>query len=129
VKNSTAPDTLQETIAHDATGTHLLLTLSECGATDLLNDLERLRELATRAAEATGATILNLCAQQFTPQGVTVVAVLAESHASLHTYPEVGKVFWDCFTCGTTCDPSKSIKVLEEALRPGKVSSELVHRE
>ncbi len=129
MSKSTTPATLQESTLHEATGKHLFLTLSECEAIDLLNDVEGLRGLAVRAAEATGATILNSCAQQFSPQGVTLVLVLAESHASLHTYPEVRKVFWDCFTCGTTCDPAKSIEVLAEALKPGKISSEIHPRQ
>jgi S-adenosylmethionine decarboxylase len=120
---------LNEPDLHEAQGRHLLLTLSDCAQTILLNDMESLKALTHRAAEATGATILNICAQQFSPQGITVVAVLAESHASLHTYPEVGKVFWDCFTCGTTCDPQKSISVLEEALKPEKVTSDMIHRQ
>ena len=53
-----------------------------------------------RAAAATGATVLQVICQRFAPQGVTALALLAESHASLHTYPEAGLAFWDCFTCG-----------------------------
>jgi len=126
--NNAEPLTLDQTEVHEATGTHLLLTLDECESMHLLNDENALRELARRAAEATGATVLNLMVHKFNPQGVTAVAVLAESHASLHTYPEVGKVFWDCFTCGTTCDPAKSVAVLEEALKPRRVSNQIVSR-
>ena len=115
-------------VGHEASGRHLLLTLSDCDS-HLLNDLDALRELASEAAVATGATVLNVCAQKFEPQGVTVVVVLAESHASLHTYPEVRKVFWDCFTCGTVCDPEKSVEVLQNALRARSVSSQTVCRE
>ena len=112
---------------HEASGKHLLLTLRDCKA-DILNDLERLKELTREAAEATGATVLNLCAQPLEPQGVTAVAILAESHASLHTYPEANIVFWDCFTCGTTCDPQKSVSILQEALEAETVSFEIVSR-
>ena len=125
MSQSTTPSTLEESTVHEANGKHLLLTLSECETIELLNDVEGLRELAVRAAEATGATILNTCVQKFSPQGVTLVLVLAESHASLHTYPEARKVFWDCFTCGTTCDPAKSVSVLAEVFKPGKISSEI----
>lgn len=114
---------------HEAVGSHLLLTLAECEHTELLNDIEGLKELATRAAKATGATVLNICGQKFEPQGVTVAAVLAESHASLHTYPEVRKVFWDCFTCGSTCDPEKSVEVLKLGLGAKQLSYQIVHRE
>lgn len=112
---------------HEASGQHLLLTLRDCQA-DILNDLERLSALTREAAEATGSTVLNLCAHPFEPQGITAVAILAESHASLHTYPESNLVFWDCFTCGTTCDPQKSIAVLQAALKAETVSFEVVSR-
>src|SRR5260221_342509 len=96
-------------------GSHLVLTLRGCSVT-ILDDEVRLSELTRLAAEATRATVLQVCSHRFSPQGVTVLAVLAESHASLHTYPEFNIVFWDCFTCGDTCDPEQSVEVLIEAL-------------
>lgn len=113
---------------HEPRGTHLLLTLSGCDP-KLLNNPARLLELTRRAAETTGATVMQASVQQFEPQGVTAFVVLAESHASLHTYPEAGTVFWDCFTCGTTCDPEKSIAVLRKSLRPTKINQKTVTRE
>jgi S-adenosylmethionine decarboxylase proenzyme len=112
---------------HPASGAHLLLTLAGCN-TELLNDHEKMQELANRAATATGATVLQCVAQQFQPQGVTVVVVLAESHASLHTYPEEGVVFWDCFTCGERCVPDLSIPILVEALQATQIRQQTVHR-
>lgn len=121
-----APD-VKEIIAHEARGFHLLLTLRGC-APKLLNDQDKLLQLTRVAAEATGATVLNTCVQRFDPQGVTAVAVLAESHASLHTYPESGVVFWDCFTCGTKCLPELSVAVLVDALKPSFVNKEIIFR-
>ena len=116
-----------ESLIHEAKGIHLLLTLRECSA-DLLNDQTKLRELACAAAQATGATVLETFSHAFDPQGVTVIVVLAESHASLHTYPESGVVFWDCFTCGTKCQPELSVDVLVAALKPGSTDKQLIHR-
>lgn len=114
-------------VVHEANGTHLLLTLRGCSS-NILNDEESLRKLGQSASEATGATVLQTCSQQFTPQGVTVVTVLAESHASLHTYPEWGIIFWDCFTCGNTCDPELGVSVLVEALKPTSISKQVIFR-
>jgi S-adenosylmethionine decarboxylase proenzyme len=50
------------------------------------------------------------------PHGVTVVAMLAESHASVHTYPELGASFVDVFTCGESADPERAVRLLAEAL-------------
>jgi S-adenosylmethionine decarboxylase len=114
-------------ITYEARGTHLLLTLSGCGLVNL-NDETFLRDLTERAATATGATVLQLASQKFSPQGVTAIAVLAESHASLHTYPESAVVFWDCFTCGDSCEPALSVPVLIEALKPLSVDQQIVSR-
>jgi S-adenosylmethionine decarboxylase len=112
---------------YEARGTHLLLTLSGCRV-DNLNDETFLRDLTDRAATATGATVLQIASQKFSPQGVTAIAVLAESHASLHTYPESAVVFWDCFTCGETCQPERSIELLVKALEPASVDQQMIAR-
>jgi S-adenosylmethionine decarboxylase len=113
---------------HEARGVHLLLTLKDCQTTELIHDGEGLRKLVVAAAEAAGATVMETIVHKFQPQGLSVLAVLAESHASLHTYPESNTVFWDCFTCGTTCDPELSEEVLSEALQPSAVNKLLVER-
>jgi S-adenosylmethionine decarboxylase proenzyme len=113
--------------AHPPNGRHLLLRLSGCQF-DILNDEARICELAKAAAIASRATVLNVASHHFSPQGVTAVVLLAESHASLHTYPEAGIVFWDCFTCGETCDPRLSIEVLRTALKPTSQHVELIIR-
>jgi len=122
------PSAKQETaVVNPACGFHLLLTLRDCKA-DILNDQKGLEELTQAAAVASGATVMRVCSQQFSPQGVTAIAILAESHASLHTYPEFNTVFWDCFTCGTECQPELSIPVLVEALKPEIISKEIIYR-
>lgn len=113
---------------HEAAGTHLLLTLRGCRNIDLIEDVVGLKDLVRRAVSATGATIMQIVSQEFEPQGITVVAVLAESHASLHTYPESGIVFWDCFTCGTTCKPEASVNVLKAELQAREVNYQSVPR-
>ena len=112
---------------HPTRGRHLLLTLEGCAA-DLLDDEQALAALVRRAALATGATVLQLISQRFAPQGVTALALLAESHASLHTYPERGVAFWDCFTCGDSCDPERSVPLLVLALAPTHARHEVVVR-
>jgi S-adenosylmethionine decarboxylase proenzyme len=113
---------------YEASGTHLLLTLRNCAGA-VIHDAEALKELAFAAATATGATVLEIVAHRFQPQGTTVVVVLAESHASLHTYPESDTVFWDCFTCGSSCQPELSEAVLTRALMPAAVNKKVVARD
>src|SRR5687768_16041918 len=111
--------------AYPPHGRHLLLTLTGC-LPPVPDHLAPLEELVQRAATAAGATVLRLVSQRFVPQGVTVLALLAESHASLHTYPDRGVAFWDCFTCGPTCDPTASTAVLRDALHPTALTHELI---
>ena len=123
----TEPLEEKEEVIYEASGMHLLLTLKNC-VSDILNNEAKLRDLTRVAAESTGAQVLEICSHRFSPQGVTTVAVLAESHASLHTYPESNTVFWDCFTCGTTCNPELSIAVLTETLKPEHISKQVIAR-
>lgn len=74
-----------------------------------------------KAAEACGASVLSVQAQQFEPQGATVLVLLSESHVSIHTYPEKGFAALDCYTCGETVDPQKAIDYMIQILRPDKV--------
>jgi S-adenosylmethionine decarboxylase len=113
---------------NEACGEHLLVTFKNCAA-NILDCEKSLRSLIYEASIATGATVLEICSHKFQPQGVTALTVLAESHASLHTYPESNLVFWDCFTCGNTCNPELSIPVLVEALKPQTIEKKLILRD
>jgi S-adenosylmethionine decarboxylase len=119
--------TIDQETNHPASGKHLLVTFKNCAA-NILNCQNSLRSLIYDASIATGATVLEVCSHQFQPQGITALTVLAESHASLHTYPESNLVFWDCFTCGDTCNPELSIAILVEALKPEIVEKQLIVR-
>ena len=66
---------------------HLLLELYRCDR-EKLNDESFLRCILNRAAKLANATVLNLISNKFEPQGVTAIALLAESHISIHTWPE-----------------------------------------
>jgi S-adenosylmethionine decarboxylase len=116
-----------ETPEYVAQGRHLMLTMSGCPA-HLLDDEAFLLDLVKRAVVATNATVLDITSHHFDPQGVTILALLSESHASVHTYPESGVMFWDCFTCGWHCDPTRSIDILAEALKPAAMRWECIVR-
>ena len=98
------------------TGSHFVASYYMCDR-DVLDDLELLRIYLKEAVIAAGATLLNMVDYQFKPSGVTLVALLSESHASIHTYPELGACFVDLFTCGTTCDYRGFHQYLSKALK------------
>ncbi len=79
-------------------GIHHLVELKDCDPR-AINDLEGLRLALLNAVEASGATIITDVFHPFSPHGVTGVIVIAESHVSIHTWPELGYAALDIFTC------------------------------
>lgn len=96
-------------------GVHIIAEMTGCSA-DLLNDEAFLIDLVERSARAGGATVLSTNAHSFEPQGVTVVSLLSESHMTIHTWPENNYAAVDIFTCGTSCTPETSVKLMADAL-------------
>ena len=80
-------------------GKHLLLEVYDVDF-DLINDVESLQTVMIRGIERAKMTILNVFSHNFDPQGCTVVVALAESHVSCHTWPEMGCLAVDVYTCG-----------------------------
>ncbi len=99
----------------NALGKHLLLELKDCNR-EVLNDLSFLKGALVTAATESGATVLGESFHPFNPQGVSGVVIIAESHLSIHTWPEYGYAAADIFTCGTTVEPEKAVEVLIEKL-------------
>jgi S-adenosylmethionine decarboxylase len=100
-------------------GMHLLVDL--WGATNLC-DPEHIDRALREAAEAAGATILHGHFHHFSPNGgVSGVLVLAESHISIHTWPERDFAAIDIFMCGA-CNPYHSVPALRSAFRPQTVN-------
>ena len=95
---------------------HLLLELYRCDF-EKLNDESFLRCTLNRAAKLAKATVLNLISNKFEPQGVTAIALLAESHISIHTWPESNYSAVDIFTCGKNMSPELASQHLIEALK------------
>jgi S-adenosylmethionine decarboxylase len=104
-------------------GHHLLLDLE--GARML--DAATIEAVLRAAAEAAGARVLGAMLHPFAGGGVTGVLLLAESHISIHTWPERGFVALDVFLCGAA-DAEKARVVLEAAFAPERVSVTLCAR-
>jgi len=100
-------------------GSHLIIDLD--GASRL-DDLEVMEQALRDSIEAAGATLLHIHLHHFTPNGgISGVAVLAESHISVHTWPERDFAAFDVFMCGEA-QPMKAVPVLEAAFKPSKVN-------
>ena len=106
---------------------HLLLELYRCDE-EKLNDEPFLRCSLNKAAKIAKATVLNLISNKFEPQGVTAIALLAESHISIHTWPESNYSAVDIFTCGRNMLPELASQYLIEALQAEEHSMRIIER-
>ncbi|MDD5311582.1 MAG: adenosylmethionine decarboxylase [Dehalococcoidia bacterium] len=104
-----------------ALGKHLLLELKDCN-TELLNDLDYLKEVLVDVARQIGATVIKDSFYQFSPQGISGVVIIAESHISIHTWPEYNFAAVDVFTCGDVIEPRGAVKPLAEKLKAKSTS-------
>ena len=106
---------------------HLLLELYRCDC-EKLNDESFLRCTLNKAAKLAKATVLNLISNKFDPQGVTAIALLAESHISIHTWPESNYSAVDIFTCGQNMLPELAAQYLIEAFSAEEHSLRVIER-
>ena len=103
-------------------GRHLILDLYDCDPV-VLNDYEELQRLLEASLVMAKANILRIIGEKFEPQGVTLLALLAESHASVHTWPEIGYAAIDLYTCGDTTETHRAAEFLKTKLK-AKTSEE-----
>jgi len=98
-------------------GVHLIVDLHQA---DGLDDIDLIETTLRRCVDAAGATLLHIHLHHFQPNGVSGVAVLAESHISIHTWPDAGYAALDVFMCGKA-NPDACIPVLREAFKAARV--------
>jgi len=96
-----------------ALGTHLLVELRECNP-EILKDLEKVKNAMVSAAKEAKATIVDISFHEFNPFGISGMVVIAESHLSIHTWPEYSYAAVDIFTCGDIIKPEVAASFLIE---------------
>lgn len=97
-----------------ALGRHLLVEYRNCDR-EILNDIKRIEQLMRRAAREAEATLVASVFHPFSPQGITGIVVVEESHLSIHTWPEHGYAAVDFYTCGD-CRPERAHDFLRREL-------------
>lgn len=118
-RSSSSPDHFICRDGREFAGTHLILDLWEARH---LDNIEHIEDALRRAVEAGGATLLHIHLHRFTPGGgISGVAVLAESHISVHTWPERGFAAFDIFMCGDA-EPEQCVPVLQTAFSPRQMN-------
>lgn len=122
-------------------GRHLIVEYAECDRS-LLNDRSLLEQYMNEAVRESGATIVRSVFHRYAPQGVSGVVVIAESHISIHTWPEYGYAAVDFFTCGETVDPYRACEYMKKMLKcreasvkelrrgiPSKIDEVILHKQ
>jgi len=110
-----------------ALGRHILCEAYGCDK-ETLNDVRRVEKIMVAAALAAGAEVREVAFHHFSPQGVSGVVVISESHLAIHTWPEYGYAAIDVFTCGESVDPWVACDYLLEKFGAQNVQSSEVQR-
>ena len=110
-----------------ALGRHLLLELFDCDA-EAINSLDTVKTSMVEAAKRAQATIVDVVFHEFNPFGISGVVVIAESHLSIHTWPEHRYAAVDIFSCGETLKPAEAANYLVEQFGASRASCVEVKR-
>ena len=105
----------------ESLGRHLLLELYDCSA-EALHSLESVKNAMVEAAKRAEATIIDVVFHEFNPFGISGVVVIAESHLSIHTWPEHRYAAVDIFSCGETLKPAEAANYLVEQFGASRAS-------
>ncbi|MCI4624712.1 MAG: adenosylmethionine decarboxylase [Candidatus Magnetoovum sp. WYHC-5] len=90
-----------------------MIELRDCNE-GILNDLQKITNLMVNAAKRSKATIVDVSFHEFNPYGISGMVIIAESHLSIHTWPEYNYAAVDIFTCGNLIDPKVAADYLIE---------------
>jgi S-adenosylmethionine decarboxylase proenzyme len=106
----------------EALGRQILVEFYDCDS-DKINDVNFIESSILAATRSSGATIISHDFHKFSPHGVSGVVVIAESHVSIHSWPEYNYAAVDIFTCGETIDPWVIQERLKENFESKNISS------
>ncbi|MFO7151816.1 MAG: adenosylmethionine decarboxylase [Bacillota bacterium] len=110
-----------------ALGRHILAEIYDCDA-NILNDRELIEEIMVKAALEAGAEVREVAFHKFSPQGVSGVVVISESHLTVHTWPELGYAAVDVFTCGEKVNPWDACNYIAESFKAKHMTASEVKR-
>ena len=110
----------------DTKSQHLLVEYFECNS-NTLEDNDLIEALLNQAAQAANVTIVQSVFHKYSPQGVTGVVIIEESHLSIHTWPEYGYASVDFYTCGDGL-PEKAHEVITKGLSARRSEKLMIDR-
>ncbi len=106
----------------NALGRHILAEVYGCEP-NILNDPEKVEKVMVAAALTSGAEVREVAFHKFSPQGVSGVVVISESHLAIHTWPELGYAAVDVFTCGDRVDPWDACNYIVQHFKAERVTA------
>lgn len=111
----------------NALGRHVLAEIYDCNP-EFLNDRTMVEKIMVTAALEAGAEVREVVFHKFSPQGVSGVVVISESHLAIHTWPELGYAAVDVFTCGDRVNPWDAANYIAEKFQAKHVDAYEVKR-
>ncbi|QGT99041.1 S-adenosylmethionine decarboxylase proenzyme [Candidatus Syntrophocurvum alkaliphilum] len=108
-------------------GRHILAEVYGCNF-DVLNDIKKVEDIMVNSALEAGAEVREFVFHKFSPQGVSGVVVISESHLAIHTWPELGYAAVDVFTCGDKVNPWDACNYLAELFGADYINASEVPR-
>ncbi len=108
-------------------GRHVLAEICGCDF-DILNNIEMVEEIMVNAALEAGAEVRECVFHKFSPQGVSGVVVISESHLAIHTWPELGYAAVDIFTCGERVNPWDACNYLTDHFHAKRIMAKEMKR-
>lgn len=107
---------------NNSLGRHVLAEIYGCSF-DILNNRQEVEAIMVNAALEAGAEVREVVFHKFSPQGVSGVVVISESHLAIHTWPELGYAAVDVFTCGDQVNPWDACNYLTEQFKAGHMTA------
>ncbi|AAO35877.1 S-adenosylmethionine decarboxylase proenzyme [Clostridium tetani] len=108
-------------------GRHILAEIYGCDEL-ILNDKEYIERIMVDSALKSGAEVREVAFHKFSPQGVSGVVIISESHLTIHTWPELGYAAVDVFTCGDRVNPWDACNYMGEKLNAKNITATEVKR-
>lgn len=95
---------------------------------EILNDMKKVEQIMVKAALSAGAEVRECVFHKFSPQGISGVVVISESHLAIHTWPELGYAAVDVFTCGDTVNPWDACNYLVDNFQADHMDAQEIKR-
>lgn len=108
-------------------GRHILAEIYGCNS-EILNNKEYIEKIMVDSALKAGAEVREVAFHKFSPQGVSGVVIISESHLTIHTWPELGYAAVDVFTCGDKINPWDACNYMTEKFEADNMTATEVKR-